>query len=163
MFEDYTEEELLEKKRECLKKYEKLEIDTIKKALTGEIGTNAKMVEALEDLNRRYLNEMDDFENYTSDLNPQIIEDFKQAEKDGENVITCAREYLELFELCEKVMSKTAYQNEDGQVCDEFGNPLNEDGEHSVFETINGEGTCNDKRGTFNNPTTLGVIKGGKQ
>lgn len=91
MLEGFTEEELFEMKKECQKKYEKLERDTLKKALTGEIGTNAKMVEALAELNWHYLDEMDQFEDYTSDLNPQTIENFKQAEEDGENVITCAR------------------------------------------------------------------------
>lgn len=162
MLEGFTEDELFEMKMECQKKYEKLERETLKKALTGEIGTNTKMVEALEKLNWHYLDEMDQFEVYTSDLNPQTIENFKKAEENGENVITCARQHLELFALCEKVMNKTVYTNEKGQICDEYGHPLNKDGEHSLFETIKGSGTDCEKRGTFNNPTTLGIIKGGK-
>lgn len=143
-------------------KYEKLEIETLKKALTGEIGTNNKMVEALEDLNWHYLDEMEQFEDYTFDLNPQTIENFKQAEKDGKNVITCARLHLEIFDLCEKAMSKTVYQNEEGQICNEYGVPLNKDGEHSLFETIKGGADDDKPIDSFANPTPLGVIKGGK-
>ena len=43
------------------------------KALTGEITSNAQMVEALEDLNREYLDEAADYEDFTSDLNPLLI------------------------------------------------------------------------------------------
>lgn len=162
MLEGFTEEELFEMKRECQKKYEKLEVETLKKALTGEIGTNAKMVEALEYLNKDYLDEMEQFEEYTFDLNPQTIENFKTAEENGENVITCARMHLELFDLCDKVMNKTVYTNKDGQICDEYGVPLNKDGEHSLFETIKGGGT-GENQVPFLNPVPLGVIKGGKQ
>ena len=163
MLEGFTEEELFEMKQECQKKYENLEVETLKKALTGEIGTNAKMVEALEELNRHFLDEMDQFEDYTFDLNPQTIENFKKAEENGENVITCARQHLEIFDLCEKAMNKAVYVNESGQISDEHGVPLNKDGEHSLFETIKGSGTDCEKRSTFNHPTTLGIIKGGKQ
>ena len=51
MVEDYTVEELNKLINECRKKYEKLEKDTVMKALTGEIGTNSAMVEELEILN----------------------------------------------------------------------------------------------------------------
>lgn len=163
MLEGFTDEELRDYAKECQEKYEKLEVETLKKALTGEIGTNAKMVEALEYLNKDYLDEMDQFEEYTFDLNPQTIENFKKAEEDGVNVITCARQHLEIFDLCDKVMNKTVYTNEDGQICDEYGVPLNKDGEHSLFETIKG-GAVDDKPvSSFANPTPLGVIKGGKQ
>lgn len=164
MFEDYTKEELADMQYACLKKYEKLEIDTVKKALTGEIGTNAKMVEALEDLNYDYRHEMEDLgDNFSGDLNPITIEIFKQAEKDGENVIICARRHLEIFDLCDKAMNKVVYTNKDGQICDEYGVPLNKDGEHSLFETIKG-GAADDKpASSFANLTPLGVIKGGKQ
>lgn len=163
MLEGFTEEELFEMKQECQKKYEKLEIDTLKKALTGEIGTNAKMVEALEKLNWHYLDEMEQFEEYTSDLNPQTIENFKKAEENGENVITCARRHLEIFDICDKAMSKPVYVNEDGKISDEYGVPLNKDGEHSLFETIKGGATDDKPASSFANPTPLGVINGGKQ
>lgn len=163
MLEGFTKEELFEMKWACIKKYEKLENETIKKALTGEIGTNMKMVEALEDLNRRYQDEMEQFELYTSDLNPQTIENFKAAEERGENVIQCARMHLEISDIIDKAMTKTVYKNDDGQICDEYGVPLSNDGEHRVFETIKGGGKDDDSHDTFCNPTTLGVVKGGRE
>lgn len=60
-------------------------------------------------------------------------------------------------------MNKTVYQNEDGQICDEYGVPLNEDGEHSLFETIKGGADDDKPASSFANQTPLGVIKGGKQ
>ena len=55
MLEGFTEEELQNMAYDCQKKYEKKEIETLKKVLTGEITSNAQMIEALEDLNRDYL------------------------------------------------------------------------------------------------------------
>ena len=55
MLEEFTEEELKNMAYDCQKKYEKKEIETLKKVLTGEITSNAQMIEALEDLNRDYL------------------------------------------------------------------------------------------------------------
>lgn len=162
MLEGFTKDELFEMSEECLKKYEKLEVETLKKALTGEIGTNNKMIEELEKLNRRYKNEMSDFEPYTFDLNPSTIENFKKAEEYGQNVIQVARELLEMFDFAFEDTNKLVFVNEDGQVSDEYGNPLNEDGEHSVFETIKGGAEDREVRNTLFNPAPLGVIKGGK-
>lgn len=50
MVEDYTKEEFHRLVSECQKKYEKLEKETVMKALTGEIGTNSAMVEELSPL-----------------------------------------------------------------------------------------------------------------
>lgn len=73
MLEGFTEDELFNMDCDCQKKYEKKEIETLKKALTGEITSNAQMVEALEDFNREYLDEAAVYENFISDLNPCTI------------------------------------------------------------------------------------------
>ena len=73
MLEGFTEEELKNMAYDCQKKYEKKEIETLKKVLTGEITSNAQMIEALEDLNRDYLDEADDYEDFPTDLNPCTI------------------------------------------------------------------------------------------
>ena len=52
MLEEFTEDVLFDMAYNCQKKYEQKEVETIKKALTGEITSNAQMIEALEDLNR---------------------------------------------------------------------------------------------------------------
>ena len=138
MVEDYTEEELDKLINECRKKYEKLEKETVMKALTGEIGTNSAMVEELESLNFQYHEEMDEYDDTALDLNPGLIENFKRAEREGKNVIFEAQEYLKILGMCEEMFNQKMWINEDGHMCDEDGNRLSADGEHRVFEVIKG-------------------------
>jgi hypothetical protein len=136
MVEDYTEEELNKLINECRKKYEKLEKETIMKALTGEIGTNSAMVEELEILNIHYHDEMDEYDITAPDLNPDLIDNFKRAERDGKNVIFEAQEYLKILGMCEEMFNQKMWVNEDGHICDEEGNRLSADREHRVFEVV---------------------------
>lgn len=136
MVEDYTEEELNKLINECQKKYEKLEKETVMKALTGEIGTNSAMVKELESLNFQYHEEMDEYDDTALDLNPGLIENFKGAEREGKNVIFEAQEYLKILGMCEEIFNQKMWVNEDGHICDEDGNRLSADGEHRVFEVI---------------------------
>ena len=138
MVEDYTEEELNKLINECRKKYEKLEKETVMKALTGEIGTNSAMVKELESLNFQYHEEMDEYDDTALDLNPGLIENFKRAEHEGKNVIFEAQEYLKILGMCEEMFNQKMWVNEDGHMCDEDGNRLSADGEHRVFEVITG-------------------------
>lgn len=138
MVEDYTKEEFNRLVRECREKYEKLEKETVMKALTGEIGTNSAMVEALEILNINYHDEMDEYDITALDLNPGLIENFKRAEREGKNVIFEAQEYLKILGMCEEMFNQKMWVNEDGHMCDEEGNRLSADGEHRVFEVIKG-------------------------
>jgi hypothetical protein len=138
MVEDYTKEELHRLVTECQKKYEKLEKETVMKALTGEIGTNSAMVKELESLNFQYHEEMDEYDDTALDLNPGLIENFKRAEREGKNVIFEAQEYLKILGMCEEMFNQKMWINEDGHMCDEDGNRLSADGEHRVFEVIKG-------------------------
>lgn len=138
MVEDYTEEELDKLINECRKKYEKLEKETVMKALTGEIGTNSAMVKELESLNFQYHEEMDEYDDTALDLNPGLIENFKRAEREGKNVIFEAQEYLKILGMCEEMFNQKMWINEDGHMCDEDGNRLSADGEHRVFDVIKG-------------------------
>lgn len=138
MVEDYTEEELNKLINECQKKYEKLEKETVMKALTGEIGANSAMVKELESLNFQYHEEMDEYDDTALDLNPGLIENFKRAEREGKNVIFEAQEYLKILGMCEEMFNQKMWVNEDGHMCDEDGNRLSADGEHRVFEVIKG-------------------------
>lgn len=138
MVEDYTKEEFNRLVTECQKKYEKLEKETVMKALTGEIGTNSAMVKELESLNFQYHEEMDEYDDTALDLNPGLIENFKRAEREGKNVIFEAQEYLKILGMCEEMFNQKMWINEDGHMCDEDGNRLSADGEHRVFEVIKG-------------------------
>ena len=136
MVEDYTKEEFHRLFNECRKKYEKLSKETVMKALTGEIGTNSAMIEELEILDIHYHDEIKEFDITAPGLNRQLIENFKQAEKDGKNVIFEAQEYLQILSMGEKIFNQKLWVNEDGHPCDENGNRLSADGKHSVFEVI---------------------------
>ena len=136
MLEEFADEKINGLINECRKKYEKLSKETVMKALTGEIGTNSAMIEELEILDIHYHDEIKEFDIAAPGLNRQLIENFKQAEKDGKNVIFEAQEYLQILGMSEKILDQKLWVNEDGHPCDENGNRLSADGKHSVFEVI---------------------------
>lgn len=124
--------------KECQEKYAELIKQTAIKALTGEISTNSAMVKELESLNFQYHEEMDEYDDTAPDLNPELIENFMQAENTGKNVSIEAQEYLLSIGMCEEMFNQKIWVNEDGHICDEDGNRLSADGEHRVFEVIKG-------------------------
>lgn len=134
MAEDNKKELIIE----CQEKYAELIKQTVIKALTGEISTNSAMVKELESLNFQYHEEMDDYDDTAPDLNPELIENFRQAENTGKNVSVEAQEYLLALGMCEKMFNQKIWVNEDGHICDEDGNRLSADGEHRVFDIIKG-------------------------
>ena len=121
---------------ECQEKYAELIKQTVIKALTGEIATNSAMVKELESLNFQYHEEMDEYDDTAPDLNPELIENFMQAEKTGKNVSIEAQEYLLSIGMCEEMFNQKMWVNEDGHMCDEDGNRLSADREHRVFEVV---------------------------
>ena len=123
---------------ECQEKYADLIKQTVIKALTGEISTNSAMVKELESLNFQYHEEMDEYDDTAPDLNPELIENFRQAENTGKNVSIEAQEYLLAIGMCDKMFNQKIWVNEDGHICDEDGNRLSADGEHRVFDIIQG-------------------------
>ena len=123
---------------ECQEKYAGLIKQTVIKALTGEISTNSAMVKELESLNFQYHEEMDEYDDTAPDLNPELIENFRQAENTCKNVSIKAQEYLLSIGMCEEMFNQKIWVNEDGHICDEDGNRLSADGEHRVFDIIQG-------------------------
>lgn len=123
---------------ECQEKYADLIKQKVIKALTGEISTNSAMVKELESLNFQYHEEMDEYDDTAPDLNPELIENFRKAENTGKNVSIEAQEYLLALGMCEKMFNQKMWVNEDGHICDEDGNRLSADGEHRVFDIIQG-------------------------
>ena len=121
---------------ECQEKYAELIKQTVIKALTGEISTNSAMVKELESLNFQYHEEMDEYDDTAPDLNPELIENFRQAENTGKNVSIEAQEYLLSIGMCEEMFNQKMWVNEDGHICDEEGNRLSADREHRVFEVV---------------------------
>ena len=136
MLENVEKETLEEWAKECTKKFNKLLVETLQKPMLGKIGTNMQMVEELKDLNFRYENEMEDYtDDFIDNLDGGFIDNFLDAEKNGENVIECARDCLYFLNAVSKI---ELFVNEDGHPCDEYGNRLASDLEHRVFEVIPG-------------------------
>ena len=129
-------------KKELINEWQEKDAELIKqtviKALTGEISTNSAMVKELESLNFQYHEEMDEYDDTAPDLNPELIENFRKAENTGKNVSIEAQEYLLALGMCEKMFNQKIWVNEDGHICDEDGNRLSADGEHRVFDIIQG-------------------------
>ena len=137
MLEGFTEDGLFDMAYDCQKKYEQKEVDTLKKVLTGEIASNAQMIEALEDLNREYLDEACNYADFTTDLNPCTITCYKEAEERGDSVVETTYAILRIFGIFSEE-KKLVFTNDKGQPCDENGILLSKDLEHRVFEIIKG-------------------------
>ena len=136
MLEGFTEDELFDMAYDCQKKYEQKEIDTLKKVLTGEIASNSQMIEALEDLNREYLDEACNYADFTTYLNPCTITCYKEAEERGDNFVAVTYAIMRALGVFDE--KKLVFTNDKGQPCDENGILLSKDLEHRVFEVIKG-------------------------
>ena len=136
MLERFTEDELLDMAYDCQKKYEKKEVETLKKVLTGDITSNAQMIEALEDLNREYLDEACNYEESPTDLNPCTITCYKEADERGDNFVATTYAILRVLGVFDEKM--LVFTNDKGQPCDENGILLSKDLEHRVFDVIKG-------------------------
>lgn len=136
MLEGFTEDELFDMAYDCQKKYEQKEVETIKKVFTGEIASNAQMIEALEDLNREYLDEACNYADFTTDLNPCTITCYKEAEERGDNFVATTYAIMRALGVFDE--KKLVFTNDKGQPCDENGILLSKDLEHRVFEVIKG-------------------------
>lgn len=136
MLEGFTEDELFDMAYDCQKKYEQKEVETIKKVFTGEITSNAQMIEALKDLNREYLDEACNYADFTTDLNPCTITCYKEAEERGDNFVETTYAIIRALGVFDE--KKLVFTNDKGQPCDENGILLSKDLEHRVFEVIKG-------------------------
>lgn len=137
MLEGVDKATLEEWAKECKKKFYKKFVETLQKPMLGEIGTNAQMIEELKSLNYQYLDEMSDYaDEPIDDIDGGFVRHFENAEKEGKNVIFEAQEYLKILGMCEEMFNQKLWVNEDGHPCDENGNRLSADREHSVFEVI---------------------------
>ena len=136
MIEGFTEDELFDMAYDCQKKYEQKEVETIKKVLTGEIASNSQMIEALEDLNREYLDEACNYADFPTDLNPFTITCYKEAEERGDNFVATTYAIMRALGVFDD--KKLVFTNDKGQPCDENGIILSKDLEHRVFEVIKG-------------------------
>lgn len=120
------------------KDYEEKAVEIIRQALTGEVGTNKRMIQLLEEMNEKYLDKLEDNDIDIYDANDftSVIDIFKEAERDDRNVIEAAKGYLECYAIITE--KKLVFIDKNGNICDEYGNRLSEDGERRVFEVVKG-------------------------
>ena len=125
--------------KECQEKYSKKETEIIKSALTGGIGTYKHLISELEKLNIQYESEMDDYEDSLHpDIIECVIESFRKDEEDDKHLVVAVKDWLACMNAAEKSANTLVYTNNKGQISDEYGVPLNKDGEHRAFEVIKG-------------------------
>ena len=136
MLEGFTEDELFDMAYDCQKKYEQKEVETLKKVLTGKIASNSQMIDALEDLNREYIDEACNYSDFPTDLNPCTITCYKEAEERGDNFVATTYAIMRALGFFDE--NKLVFTNDKGQPCDENGILLSKDLEHRVFEVIKG-------------------------
>lgn len=137
MLEGFTKEELAQYAKECQEKYSKKEDEIIKSVLTGGISTYKHLISELEKLNIQYESEMDDYmDGIAPDIIECVIESFKKDEENDKHLILAVKDWFSYMDAAEKATNKHVYTNDKGQISDEYGVPLNTDGEHRAFEVI---------------------------
>lgn len=136
-------------KKQCEEKFKQELLGVWKDAAEYKIKTYDDFAYKLRMLNERYVDEMEDFDDFPSDLNPCTITYYKEAEERGDSVVEATYMILRIFD----VEKKLVFTNEKGQPCDENGVLLSGDLEHRVFEVIKG-GKHDDqpKPGSSNTP-----------
>lgn len=128
-------------------KYEKLKNDLFMDVLKGKINTYEELLKKhrslLFDYDWEVYEELGDKDSYFSSTPPcnDILGNFiKEQEKKGTEIHDFVRRYLCIRYKMEEVFSEKKYYfaDEDGNICDEYGNRLSENGEHRVFEVVKG-------------------------
>ena len=136
-----------------IKKYNEKRWSAYRKVLTGEFSTYDELEVNLMTLNEMFkdeLHEIDGFKDYdswftlSSDINSVM-----ESESLGVPIVEFVWNRLRIHNLVmsipfENLLSRRVFTNQHGQICDEHGVLLSEDGEHRVFEVIPGGKNCPD-------------------
>lgn len=126
---------------ECNRKFDEMLKQTLIKVLTGEIETYEQLIVELKRLDYTYNEEMDDISLGMGDSQfLDIARRFEKAEKEGTSLASEVRLFLKCYEATEESFNSLVWKNDDGQICDEYGNALSADGKHRVFKVIAGGG-----------------------
>lgn len=138
MLTGFSKEELAQMAKECDAKFESRIEKLFEQAADYQIKTYDKMKEELKSLQFQYEDEMSDYDDYAwlDDKTGFIIEMMEKSE-DSKSLQVYARDWLNVLN-CVKQVTRPHWENENGDICDEYGRPLASDGEHSIGEIIKG-------------------------
>lgn len=138
MLTGFSKEELAQMAKECDAKFEGRIQELFEQAADYQIKTYDEMKKKLESLQLQYEDEMSDYKDvgFLDDKTDFIIE-MMMKQEDNESLQVYARDWLDALN-CVKQATRPHWENENGDICDEYGRPLASDGEHSIGEIIKG-------------------------
>lgn len=128
-------------------KYFKREDDTFRKVIAGKITSYTDLYVELVNINDEYEKEYEENnDDFATTLDRMTLNLVKRAEEREEDLNEFAWTYLQdkekVFGICEQFVKEalpSRFYDDEGFICDEHGVKLSQDGEHRVFEVIQGE------------------------
>ena len=131
--EIYETDFVVKKSTEIKKKYDKELYELFCDVIQKRINTYKRLIEEIEILDMHFNDEMTEWGQPADNSVICMKETAQRANYNDENIQDFAEEIVMMFKAAGSVRFWT---NSKGQICDEYGNPLSEDGEHRVFEII---------------------------
>lgn len=128
-------------------KYFKREDDAFRKVIAGKITSYTDLYVELVNINDEYEKEYEENnDDFAMTLDRMTLNSVKRAEEREEDLNEFAWTYLQdkekVFGICEQFVKEalpSRFYDDEGFICDEHGVKLSQDGEHRVFEVIQGE------------------------
>lgn len=131
--EMYELDFVVKKLKEIEKKYNQELKELFNDVIHKEVNTYDRLIEEIQFLSDKYDDELREWGQYAGTNIICLKETAQKAHDNDENIQDFAMEMVTIFNAVENVRFWT---NDKGQRCDEYGNPLSEDGEHRVFDII---------------------------
>lgn len=131
--EMYEKEFVVKKTTEIVKKYDQELYELFCDVIQKRINTYKRLIEEIEILDMHFNEEMMEWGQPADNSVICMKETAQRAHDNDENIQDFAEEMVMMLKAAGSVRFWT---NSKGQMCDEYGNPLSEDGEHRVFEII---------------------------
>ena len=131
--EIYETDFVVKKSTEIKKKYDKELYELFCDVIQKRINTYKRLIEEIEILDMHFNDEMTEWGQPADNSVICMKGTAQRANYNDENIQDFAEEIVMMFKAAGSVRFWT---NSKGQICDEYGNPLSEDGEHRVFEII---------------------------
>ena len=131
--EMYEKDFVVKKTIEIKKKYDQELYELFCDVIQKRINTYKRLIEEIEILDMHFNDEMTELGQPSDNSVICMKETAQRAHDNDENIQDFAEKIVMMFNAAGSVRFWT---NAKGQICDEYGNPLSEDGEHRVFEII---------------------------
>lgn len=131
--EMYETDFVVKKTTEIKKKYDQELYELFCDVIQKRVNTYKRLIEEIEILDMHFNDEMTELGQPAGNEVLCMKETAQRAHDNDENIQDFAEKIVMMFNAAGSVRFWT---NSKGQICDEYGNPLSEDGEHRVFEII---------------------------